>query len=257
MSLANRQRQSGSIARRFGRHAQHYERNALLQREAAETLASLIAPEGHLPGEGPVVEIGCGTGLFTSLVAQKNRPYLATDIAPEMVAACRARFATAASMDFTVMDGQAMHFTRPPEWIVSNLVFQWFTDPARTISELACQTETLAFSVLVHGSFPEWHSAFADIGRRSGLFPLPEASPLLAALPSTMAVRHEVRTHTLRYENAAAFVHSFRGIGADQPRPGYRPTPIRPILQRFAQGMTATAKVLYCVAEHKKGDQET
>jgi malonyl-CoA O-methyltransferase len=251
MSLANRQQQSESIALRFGRQAQHYERNALLQREAAQTLAHFVAPEGHLPGDGPVVEIGCGTGLFTSLVTQMNRTYLATDIAPEMVAACRTRFATAAGMEFAVMDGQAMHFTRPPDLIVSNLVFQWFTDPARTISELANLTETLAFSVLVDGSFPEWHTAFADIGRTSGLFPLPEASALLAALPSKMTVRHEVRTHTLRYENAAAFVHSFRGIGADQPRPGYRPTPIRPILQRFAQGMTATAKVMYCVAKHK------
>jgi malonyl-CoA O-methyltransferase len=256
MSLANRQRQSESIALRFGRQAQHYERNALLQREAAETLASFIASENQLPGDGPVVEIGCGTGLFTSLVAQKNRPYLATDIAPEMVDACRKRFATAASMEFAVLDGQAMHFLHPPELIVSNLVFQWFIDPARTIAELADQTETLAFSVLVDGSFPEWHTAFADIGRTSGLFPLPEAPTLLAALPRKMTVRHEVRTHTLRYENAAAFVYSFRGIGADQPRPGYRPAPIRPILQRFAQGMTATAKVLYCVAQHKKGGKE-
>lgn len=255
---------SGAIARRFGRRARDYERHAHLQREAAETLFAFAAPEGALPGSGPVVEIGCGTGLFTSLAsapgARGDRPYLATDIAPEMVAACRSRFAGWPGMAFAVLDGQEAAFAEPPGLVVSNLTFQWFADPVAGILRLAGQARSLAFSVLVAGSFPQWHGAFADLGRASGLIPLPDENALLAALAALphlgglpgARLRHQVLEHTRHYESAAAFVHSFRGIGADHPRPGYRPAPIRPVLKRFAHGMDATARVLYCVLEHHK-----
>jgi hypothetical protein len=101
--------------------------------------------------------------------------------------------------------------------------------------------------VPVSGSFPEWRQAFHDLGREPGLLPLPNADALtsaLAALPGRTAI-FETARHVIRYESARAFADSFRNIGADQPRPGYRPEPIRPVLARFADGMDATALVLY------------
>ncbi len=291
MACAERARAADPVALRFGRRAKEYERHALLQREVAQTLADFsaecIKAQVGLPGPGPVVEIGCGTGLFTGLftglltamltqnMGEAPRPYLATDIAPEMVAACRARFAQTSGLGFAVLDGQTARFATPPAAIVSNLAFQWFAQPARDIARLASQTPLLAFSVMVEGSFPEWHAAFADLGRTSGLIPLPAEADIIAALrrmppsanlatngaanysanpvgnPATL--RFETRTHTQHYESAKAFVDSFRGIGADQPRPGYRPAPIRPVLRRFAGGMDATARVLYCVVQRGGG----
>lgn len=239
-----------SVAQRFGRKARDYERHAHLQRLTAETLAAFVlAQDTPL---GPVVEIGCGTGLLTRMLATGNSPYLATDISPDMVAACRARTAAIPNMAFAVLDGQRARFDGPPALIVSNLAFQWFDDPLAGIVELAGQTRALAFSVLVSGSFPEWRQAFADLGRASGLIPLPEEEAVLAALRGLpgLRLRHHTLTHVRRYDSARAFVHSFRGIGADHPRPGYRPGPIRPVLERFAQGMDATSRVLYCVAQH-------
>lgn len=263
MTSAEGARAASPVALRFGRRAKEYERHALLQREAAQTLAAFIGAQAGLPCQGPVVEIGCGTGLFTGLctamltksMGQTPRPYLATDIAPEMVSACRARFAQTPGLGFAVLDGQTARFATPPAAIVSNLAFQWFADPARGIARLASQTRLLAFSVMVDGSFPEWRAAFADLGRTSGLIALPAEADILAALKATLqdagtATLHvETRTHTQHYESAKAFVDSFRGIGADQPRPGYRPAPIRPVLRRFAGGMDATARVLYCVVQ--------
>lgn len=275
MTSAEDARAASPVALRFGRRAKEYERHALLQREAAQTLAAFIGAQAGLSCHGPVVEIGCGTGLFTSLftglctamltksMGQATRPYLATDIAPEMVAACRARFAQTPGLGFAVLDGQTARFATPPAAIVSNLAFQWFADPARGIARLASQTRLLAFSVMVDGSFPEWRAAFADLGRTSGLIALPAEADILAALKATLqdadtaTLRFETRTHTQHYESAKAFVDSFRGIGADQPRPGYRPAPIRPVLRRFAEGMDATARVLYCVVQQGAGQTES
>lgn len=239
-----------SVAQRFGRKARDYERHAHLQRLTAETLAAFVLAQ-DLP-RGPVVEIGCGTGLLTRMLATGSAPYLATDIAADMVAACRLGTSHIPGMGYAVLDGQRARFDQPPALIVSNLAFQWFADPVAGIAALAGQARALAFSVLLAGSFPEWRQAFADLGRAPGLIPLPEEEAVLSALRALpgLRLRHHTRTHVRHYDSARAFVHSFRGIGADHPRPGYRPGPIRPVLERFARGMDATSRVLYCIAQN-------
>ncbi len=235
------------VAKRFGARAAQYDEHALLQRESAAGLASFIAANGGLPTQGLVAEIGCGTGLLTSLLAPGTERYLATDIAPEMLARCRERLGHLPQLSFSVQDGERASFAEAPAAVVSNLAAQWFQDPVAGLCRLAGLTPRLAFAVPLSGSFPEWRQAFQELGREPGLLPLPEESTLrqaLCALPGRSAY-FETATHVIRYADARAFADSFRNIGADQPRPGYRPGPIRPVLQRFAAGMDATAFVLY------------
>jgi malonyl-CoA O-methyltransferase len=235
------------VAKRFGARAAQYDEHALLQRESAARLAALIGAHGGLPATGLVAEIGCGTGLLTSLLSPSAESYLATDIAPEMLARCRERLGHLPQLSFDVQDGEQICFASPPAAIVTNLTAQWFQNPVAGLCRLAVKTRRLAFAVPVSGSFPEWRQAFHDLGREPGLLPLPDAGELtsaLAALPGRTGF-FETATHVIRYESARAFADSFRNIGADQPRQGYRPEPIRPVLARFADGMDATAHVLY------------
>lgn len=240
------------VARRFGARAAHYDEHALLQREAAACLAGFIEETGGL---GPdlksqlVVEIGCGTGLLSERLAPLAGRYLATDIAPEMLERCRQRLGQLPQASFAVADGERLTFAEPPAAIVSNLAAQWFTDPVAGLRRLAGHTACLAFAVPLAGSFPEWREAFLRMGREPGLLPMPRANEVLRALTGIPGTRTRFKTesHTLRYANARAFADSFRNIGADQPKPGYRPGPIRPVLKHFAQGMEATAFVLYGV----------
>lgn len=240
------------VATRFGARAAHYDEHALLQREAAACLAAFIEETGGL---GPdlksalVVEIGCGTGLLSELLAPLAGRYLATDIAPEMLERCRQRLGQQPQASFAVADGESLTFAEPPAAIVSNLAAQWFANPVAGLRRLAGNTSCLAFAVPLAGSFPEWREAFLRMGREPGLLPMPRANELLRALTGIPGTRTRFKTesHTLRYANARAFADSFRNIGADQPKPGYRPGPIRPVLKHFAQGMEATAFVLYGV----------
>lgn len=241
-----------AAARRFGARAAQYHERALLQRQTAQTLAAFIAEHGGLP-RGLVAEVGCGTGLLTELLLPSASAYLATDIAPEMTGQCRQRLGHLPGLHFAVRDGEQAAFPEAPAAIVSNLAAQWFANPAAGLARLAEASPALAFSVPLRGSFPEWERAFADMGRASGLLPLPEEAALraaLCALPGRNAV-FKVERHMLRYANARAFVESFRGIGADTPRPGYRPGFIRPVLRRFATGMDATALVLYAIVRRE------
>jgi len=240
------------VATRFGARAAHYDKHALLQREAAACLAAFIEETGGL---GPdlksalVVEIGCGTGLLSERLAPLAGRYLATDIAPEMLERCRQRLEHVPHASFAVADGESLTFDEPPVAIVSNLAAQWFANPVAGLRRLAEYTACLAFAVPLAGSFPEWREAFLRMGREPGLLPMPRANEVLRALTGIPGTRTRFKTesHTLRYANARAFADSFRNIGADQPKPGYRPGPIRPVLKHFAQGMEATAFVLYGV----------
>jgi malonyl-CoA O-methyltransferase len=243
------------VAKRFGARAAHYDEHALLQREAATQLAAFLKANDALPANGLVIEIGCGTGLLAELIAQDVERYLATDIAPEMLERCRLRLAGQPHASFAVKDGETATFSESPAAIVSNLAAQWFQNPVQGLQRLAMQTPTFAFAVPLAGSFPEWRQAFREMDREPGLLPLPESNAILRALTALPGrrTRFQTATHCLRYDNARAFVDSFRNIGADQPRPDYRPAPIRPVLERFAQGMDATAFVLYgLVREERK-----
>ncbi|MHC1751730.1 methyltransferase domain-containing protein [Humidesulfovibrio sp.] len=240
------------VARRFGARAAHYDEHALLQREAAANLVAFIEETGGLGPDlkpGLVVEIGCGTGLLSERLAPLAGRYLATDIAPEMLERCRQRLGQLPQASFAVADGESITFDEPPAAIVTNLAAQWFVDPVAGLLRLAGHTACLAFAVPLAGSFPEWREAFLRMGREPGLLPMPRANDVLRALTGIPGTRTRFKTesHTLRYANARAFADSFRNIGADQPKPGYRPGPIRPVLKCFAQGMEATAFVLYGV----------
>ncbi len=253
-----------AVAQSFGRRAGDYSRHAHLQQHTAQALAAFVRAHGGLPAhknndeehseQGPVVEIGCGTGLLTELLHQPGQPYLATDLAPEMLAQCRARLGEQhgeqrKGLRFAVLDGQTAAFAAPPAAIVSNLACQWFADPVAGLARLAQQTPLLAFSVPLAGSFPEWEAAFADLGRTSGLLPLPQEQDVLAALAALGPDRlfQNIEERQQHFPSAKAFADSFRLIGADQPRAGYAPAPIRPVLRRFANGLYATTRILYCL----------
>ena len=92
------------------------------------------------------------------------------------------------------------------------------------------------------------------MGRTSGLRPMPTEAAVREALASAGAGIAVWETEELCrfFPNPRRFVESFRNIGADSPRPGYRPAPIKPLLRRFANGLEVTVRILYCIARGKR-----
>ena len=60
-------------------------------RQRAKRRGSLIARGAYLAAGMHVLEIGCGTGLFTEMFAQTGATILAVDISPELIDLARAR----------------------------------------------------------------------------------------------------------------------------------------------------------------------
>ena len=97
-------RRSAEIAARFGARAESYELHAGLQRAVADKLARLL-PQLDRPR---VLELGCGTGLFSRHLIQRypSGSFVLTDVAPAMIAQCRRNLTPTgnAHVSFEVMD---------------------------------------------------------------------------------------------------------------------------------------------------------
>lgn len=90
-----------------------------------------LGREGRL---GRTVELGCGTGFFTGVLAEKAESVLATDLAPGMLDV--ARRAAARNVTFQVEDCQRTSLPDATcDTAFISLVLH-FTDPERTIAEM-------------------------------------------------------------------------------------------------------------------------
>jgi malonyl-CoA O-methyltransferase len=232
------------IGRAFGAAARTYDDRAAVQRLAAERLASTIAAL-PLPPRPRILEIGCGVGYLTRALLDRlpQAQVIASDLSPEMAAACRAAVPEALH---AVMDGE-----RPAamaggfDLVCAGLVLQWFEDLDGSLERLCRLLKPgghLAFSTLLEHTFAEWRQAHAELAMAAGTpdFAAPERLQHFSFEGASLRLREE---HLLeRHADAKAFLQSLRAIGAHTPSPGRRPlstTDLRRVGARFEAGGTA------------------
>lgn len=239
------------VAARFDKSSASYDAHSVAQRHAAQKLMERIVPLG-LPPRARVLEIGCGTGHLTELLALHlpGAAILATDLAPSMVAACQARLGANARIGFAVMDGRRPASSDFHDLICGNLVAQWFDDLPAACARLAARLApggALLLSLPGGETFREWKNAHARLGLAAGTLPLPTADACRAALPAGDN-RIEVEHWLDRPADALAFARGLRAIGADTPLPGHAPLApgkLRRVLRTLGPAPTFTYELIY------------
>ena len=208
--LSNR---SAAIAQSFGARAASYEENADLQRTVAKRLARSLPPL-----EAPrVLELGCGTGLFSRhlLARYPDGTFVFTDLAPSMLEQCRLNVnGLGKRVSFEVMDAARPTVDGPFDLIAMSMTLHWLADPEAALATLRkslAPKGVLVFATLGHESFPEWRVALRKQGLPSGLLDIPE-------LPGIVdEERLIVDADTL------GFLRRMKAIGGLTPRQGYAP----------------------------------
>lgn len=239
------------VSRRFAAAAASYDAHSAAQRHAAQRLAQSLVTLS-LPPRPRVLEIGCGTGHLTQLLAMHlpGSTILATDIAPAMVAACRARLGKQRRLGYAVMDGANPATVAGFDLICGNLVAQWFDDlpdAFSTLAALLAPRGAMLFSLLGSATFREWRSAHERHGLTAGARLLPTSKACLAALPAGEK-RIESELWHERPATAVDFLRALRAIGADTPRPGHRPLTagqLRRVLATLGEAPQITYEFLY------------
>lgn len=122
---------------RFRRSVDSYDDNAHVQKEIVEKLYMLLEKyQQHRPSG--VLEIGCGTGLFTRKLQQGLQPerLFINDLVEEMCVKTAGICQLDSSHCF-VGDAETIQLDGIFDLIVSASTFQWFTNPAATFKKLA------------------------------------------------------------------------------------------------------------------------
>ena len=162
------------VQKNFSQNAITYDQYAVVQKEMAKELLLKIRSTGRKFRK--ILEIGCGTGFLTELLAQEYplAQITATDIAPEMIVVAREKLALFSNINYFVADGENLmgdNVSFDPsiyqsfDLIVSNAVFQWFTDYATTFTHYHAFLDPggyLMFSTLGAGTFKELYVCLKD-----------------------------------------------------------------------------------------------
>ena len=135
------------LTQSFSRAAPTYDTYADVQSETATCLmARLKDREYH-----EILEVGCGTGFYTLMLAQKfvNSHILAVDISPVMVAEARIKLARYSRVRLEKADGEYLpaFISGPFDLITASGALHWFEDLERTIQQY-CRILSPSGSVL-------------------------------------------------------------------------------------------------------------
>jgi malonyl-CoA O-methyltransferase len=206
---------SAAIAQSFGAAAGTYDDHADLKRTVAARLARLL-PKLAAPR---VLELGCGTGLFSRhlLARHADSAFLFTDLAPSMVEQCRMNLAGAGKrISFEVMDAARPTVDGPFDLIAMSMSLHWLANPEAALATLRkrlAPNGVLVFATIGSESFPEWRDALVAQGLPIGLLDIPD-------LPGIVdEERLVVDAGTL------GFLRRMKAIGGLTPREGYAPLP--------------------------------
>ena len=194
----------------FDAAADSYDKAAWLQRRVAEKLIT-FAPNDALD----ILEIGCGTGALSQLLADKytNANITCSDISPSMLAAARSKV-TRTDIDWKIIDGEAPTLDKRFDLIISNMAFQWFEDQENALETLRKSLKDggkILFSQPGEQSFKEWRDVCAKLDIPVGVL--------------DFATTAEILTHDIldiEYDSSLDMLKSIRQIGAHRPKSGYK-----------------------------------
>ncbi|MDF9830968.1 malonyl-ACP O-methyltransferase BioC [Parabacteroides sp. PF5-6] len=137
------------IRQRFSKAAESYEKEATVQRRIATTMNQLLQRELSPSVIRQVLEIGCGTGIFSRLLVRTFSPerMLLNDLCPEM----KYNLQDLLNPQIRFQPGDAENYPFPDRYhlIASCSALQWFKDPGAFFTKahsLLAPSGILAFS---------------------------------------------------------------------------------------------------------------
>ncbi len=177
-----------TIAESFSRASGSYHQKAEIQKRVAEGLIASLVPWKEIIPQGPILEVGCGTGFLTELLIREfpERQIIATDISGGMLEFIKERFD-----DHPGLSVQQLNAEDPGEegpkygLVISNFAAQWFSDTALGLEKLSGLLKPeglLLCSFPGNHSFEEWYQCCLELGLPFTANPLPDVEEVVVKL---------------------------------------------------------------------------
>jgi malonyl-CoA O-methyltransferase len=130
-----------AIQKKFSRAAHTYDRFAIVQSDVAKQLAAMLPPPKDSAETSAILEIGCGTGNFTKILADRfpDARIQALDFSPEMLDQGRLK---QQKKDIEFICDEAENFLLNSsdesfDLVASNGALQWFSDLDGALKNIA------------------------------------------------------------------------------------------------------------------------
>lgn len=222
------------MGKEFNRFSRSYDEQALVQSWAAQTLMELWGAPA-LENGLRCLELGCGTGLLSHLIADSIQNHQAQltvcDLSGAMLEFCQERLARYPFCQFLQQDAEELEPSRPIDILASSYALQWFQDPAATLRRYLSFMRPGSYLLLAfptHRSFPEWRGAASRAALPCTMNPLPDPSLIKAGLSGCQILCAEERSYQEQLSSPMAFFRALRRMGAstclsaDSPLQGLR-----------------------------------
>ena len=183
---------SKSIAETFSEAAKIYHDKAEIQQKVANGLISSLLPwKASLP-EGPILEVGCGTGFLSELLIKEfnDREIVLTDLSEGMLQFCSSRLnqenLLSNNVSFQTLNvDEITDETEKYSLIISNFAAQWFSDTSIGLEKLSRQLKPggmLLCTFPGNHSFNEWYTCCLELGLPFTANPLPDVEEVVIKL---------------------------------------------------------------------------
>lgn len=151
-----------TIKRNFSRYAHCYDRYAAIQNRCAQQLISKVTKRCF----AKILDIGCGTGNFTSILRDSFplAEIKAIDISPQMIKVAKQKL-KGKKVEFIAADAETFDFKEKFDLISSNAAFQWFQDlkaTCRRYASILSQGGCILFSTFGPRTFFELNKSLSD-----------------------------------------------------------------------------------------------
>lgn len=210
------------VARNFSRCAHLYDKYAYIQRSLARELEKELPKERY----SNILEIGCGTGIFTKLLKERfgRASIVSVDIAGKMIDVAREKFKDT-GINFSARDAEDMTLDREYDLITSNAAIQWFRDPETAVRKYKSAIKrggAFIFSVFGPMTFRELDAAMSLAGVATGrsvasrgFLTKEEIAGILAKNFRKSAVRRAIITE--EYPSLARLLETIKYTGVRGP----------------------------------------
>lgn len=218
------------VVHNFGRAVDYYHQNAGIQKQVAGGLISSLEPWKEILPEGPVLEIGCGTGFLTEKLIPllPGKEFVITDASEAMLEYCKARLEAkgllSSRIHFRLLDASEPDFNDDEVFslIISNFVIHWLKDPALKLEKIAnylAGNGLMLASTPGNQSFGAWYENCLELGLPHTANPLPDVEEMVIKLSmGPMQIDYYENDLYEEFDSALNFFRHLKNLGAGYSR---------------------------------------
>jgi malonyl-CoA O-methyltransferase len=211
----------------FSESVQNYHQEAEIQQKVADGLVASLRPWKNIIPEGPILEVGCGTGFLTEKVIREypKRNFVITDASRKMVEFTQERIESEERIRFETLDVDELGAEEPKyAMIVSNFAAQWFQDTAiglEKLGKLLLPGGLLLVAFPGNHSFKEWYDCCLELGLPFTANPLPDVEEVVIKLSmGPMQIDYYENDLYQRFDQSIDFFKHIKAIGANISKSG-------------------------------------